>query len=315
VRRALVIGLDDYPTAPLSGCVNDARRVAALLARNHDGSVNFDVQLVTAPTAKVTRARLRARIDELLRDEADVALLYFSGHGTENDLGGFLVTPDATTYDEGVPLTDVLTWANASKVKQIVIALDSCHSGALGNVPAVNNSAAILREGISILTASRATQTAVEVGGQGLFTALFCGALEGGAADVVGSVTAASVYAYIDQSLGAWGQRPLFKAHLSILAPLRTTPPAVTLEVLRRLPEWFPLPEVEYRLDPSYERTAQPRNKTNEAIFADLQRCRAAKLVEPVGEEHMYYAAMRSKSCRLTELGKHYRRLGEDGRI
>jgi len=32
-------------------------------------------------------------------------------------------------------------------------------------------------------------------------------------------------------------------------------------------------------------------------------------LVVPVDEEFMYFAAMNSKSCRLTELGYHYWRL------
>ena len=43
-----------------------------------------------------------------------------------------------------------------------------------------------------------------------------------------------------------------------------------------------------------------------------LQRCRAAKLVEPVGEDHMYYAAMNSRSCALTPLGRHYWRMASN---
>jgi uncharacterized caspase-like protein len=315
MRRALVVGIDNYPSAPLSGCVNDANRVAALLAKNGDGSPNFDVRTLTGPPADITRPALRKAIDELFRDAADVALFYFSGHGTENDLGGFIVTRDVTSYDEGVALTDVLTWANRSAAKQVVIALDSCHSGALGNVPVVSNDGAVIREGVSILTASRATQVAIETHGMGLFTSLFCGALEGGAADVLGNVTAAAVYAYVDQSLGAWGQRPLFKAHVSTLTPLRHTRAAVILDVLRRLPAWFPTGDAEYGLAPSYEPTHESADPDHVEIFRCLQKCRDAKLVEPVGEDHMYYAALNGKSCRLTELGKHYRHLAELGRI
>jgi hypothetical protein len=57
-------------------------------------------------------------------------------------------------------------------------------------------------------------------------------------------------------------------------------------------------------LDRSFESTAEPSHPEHEAIFAILQKCRAAKLVEPVGEQHMYYAAMNSKSCRLTPAWK-----------
>src|SRR5947209_14326513 len=46
------------------------------------------------------------------------------------------------------------------------------------------------------------------------YTTLFrsCGALDGGAADVLGKVTVASVYAYLSETFGPWDQRPTFKA-------------------------------------------------------------------------------------------------------
>src|SRR5207237_9378909 len=111
---------------------------------------------VTRPSQKITRSALRLALAKLFsdHDEADVALFYFSGHGTENNLGGFIVTPDASQYDEGVSLVDVLALANKSKVRECVIILDSCHSGHLGAVPALANEQAHLREGVSVLTAS-----------------------------------------------------------------------------------------------------------------------------------------------------------------
>jgi hypothetical protein len=38
-------------------------------------------------------------------------------------------------------------------------------------------------------------------------------------------------------------------------------------------------------------------------------------LVVPVNAEHMYFAAMDSKACKLTALGHHYWRLVQDKRI
>lgn len=315
MRRALIVGIDEYPSAPLAGCVNDATAVEALLVRNHDDSPNFDTRLVTAPSAQITRASLRADIQKLFQDEADIALFYFSGHGTENNLGGYLVTPDATQYDEGVAMSDVLAAANQSVAKEAVIIVDCCHSGALGELPAISNQNANIREGVSIVTASRATQPAVEAYGAGLFTKLVCAALGGGAADVLGNVTSASIYTYVDESLGAWDQRPLFKAHVSTLTSLRQAAAALDVAILRRLPEWFGAADAIFALDPSFEPDAQPSHSDNEEIFACLQKCRAAKLVEPVGEEHMYFAAMNSTGCQLTPLGGHYWRLANEGRI
>jgi hypothetical protein len=139
--------------------------------------------------------------------------------------------------------------------------------------------------------------------------------LEGGAADVLGDVTAASVYSYVEQALGPWDQRPLFKAHLSKVEPLRRATPAVPLEYLRLLPSWFATAESECPLDPTYEDTVPGFNPENVAIFKKLQKCRDAKLVQAVDEEFLYFAAMNSKACRLTPLGRHYWRLAQAGRI
>lgn len=316
MRRALLVGIDDYPSAPLTGCVNDAEAMERLLRRHDDGGVNFDTQLITSDRETVTRARLREGIDELFADPADVALLYFSGHGTENDLGGYLVTTDADVYDEGVSLGDVLALANrATHISEVAIIIDSCHSGWMGTVPAVDNAHASLREGLSILSASRPSQPSLERGDRGVFTELVCSALDGGAADILGNVSVASVYAYVDQALSAWDQRPLFKSHVSRMLSLRTAKPAIDVAVLRRLPQWFATPDAEFGLSPRHEPTAEPRDSEAEATFRCLQRCNRVKLVEPIDEEDMYYAAINGTGCRLTALGRFYWKLADTGRI
>jgi hypothetical protein len=316
VRRALVIGIDDYPSAPLAGCVNDAKKVGRLLRRHDNGRVNFDTQVLTSDEQRITRSRLREGIDTLFADPAEVALLYFSGHGTENNLGGYLVTSDATVYDEGVSLGDVLALANrAAHIREVAIIIDSCHSGWLGTVPAIDNSQASLREGLSILTASRSSQSSWEQGDSGTFTELVCNALDNGAADILGNVSVASVYAYVDQALGAWDQRPLFKSHVSRMLSLRSARPSIEIGILQRLPDWFPSPDSEFPLSPRFEYTAEPQDREAEGTFRCLQRCNRVKLLEPIGEEDMYYAAMNSTGCKLTPLGRFYRKLAVDGRI
>jgi Caspase domain len=316
MRRALIVGIDDYPSAPLAGCVNDATAMERLLRRHDDGGVNFDTQLVTSDREMVTRARLRAGIDELFADQADVALLYFSGHGTENDLGGYLVTSDATLYDEGVSLADVLALANRAKhVREAAIIIDSCHSGWLGTVPAADNAHASLREGLSILSASRASQPSLESGDRGVFTQLVCSALDGGAADLLGNVSVAGIYAHVDQVFGAWDQRPLFKSHVSRMLSLRTAKPAIDVDVLRRLPDWFETPYADFPLSPRHEHTAEPRDTEAEGTPRCLQRCNRVKLVEPIDVEDMYFAAINATGCRLTALGRFYWELAKRERI
>lgn len=315
MRKALLVGIDHYPASPLSGCVNDAKRIHELVRRHEDGSPNFDCRILISSEIAVTRAGLRAAIGDLFSGDSDVALFFFAGHGTVNNLGGYLVTQDVTKYDEGVAMTDVLTLANKSQAREAIVLLDCCHSGALGQLPAIDNNTAMLREGISVLTASREDETAMETGGGGLFTSLVGEALSGGAADVCGKVTIASLYAYVDQALGAWDQRPLFKSHVSKLIPLRNCAPALPIETLRLLPRYFRKSGDDFPLDPSYEPDAEPKHPEHEAIFGHLQVYRAARLLEPIGEKHMYFAAMNSKACRLTALGRHYWHLANTGKI
>jgi len=84
---------------------------------------------------------------------------------------------------------------------------------------------------------------------------------------VLGNTTVAGVYAYVDQALGPWDQRPLFRASLSKLVSLRNNRPAVLAEVLRQLPAWFPTPDHVFPLDPSYEPDAEPRNAEHEQVI------------------------------------------------
>src|SRR6516164_2497794 len=128
MRRALCVGIDEYSFGALTGCVSDATRMEGILRRHHDDSPNFECLTLVAPGGSghnvVTRPILREHIERLFHDPADVALLYFAGHGSVNALDGFLVTQDATRYDEGVALTEILTRANDSRAGEVVIMLD-----------------------------------------------------------------------------------------------------------------------------------------------------------------------------------------------
>jgi hypothetical protein len=319
MKRALTVGIDQYVGAELRGCSSDAERMADVLARNEDGSPNFDTRVLTAPvgarTNTITRAVLRENLEELFSSPASIALLQYSGHGTANNLDGYLVTQDATRYDEGVSMSDVLKLANDSEAEEVVIFLDCCHSGAMGNPPAIDNTRSLLREGVSILSASRADEPSVETAGGGVFTSLVVSALEGGAADLLGAVSAPGIYAYVEAALGAWDQRPLFKACVSRVLPLRFCAPPIEAGILRNLPTLFPLPAEDLALDPTFEQTSSSANVARVDTFCQLQALNRVHLVMPVGADHMYDAAMQGKACRLTPSGLYYWRLANDCRI
>lgn len=308
MKRALLVGIDAYDKFPLlEGCVNDVYALLPLLARNEDNSPNFNCVYLTSQNGRIDRGELLEGINALLAPGADISLFYYAGHGKEGSNDVVLVTQDGDSRDPGVPLSQVLGIIRASPVREIVIVLDCCFSGGAGGVPQLGGDISVLRSGVSLLSASRSDQTAAETPeGRGLFSVYLCGALEGGAADVLGKVTLAGVYAYLSESFDPWDQRPTFKANVDRLHDLRNCDPAVPLAELRRLPEFFPDTDHVFPLDPSYEPDAEPKDHEHEAIFAILQRCRAAKLVEPVGGDHMYFAAIQCGGCQLSPLGKHY---------
>jgi hypothetical protein len=316
-RKALIVGIDHYDQIPpLSGAVNDAYSVKAALERHADGTLNFaqpKLLAATGPGSAVSRTELREAVEELFQDDAEVSLLYFSGHGYIDGAGGYLCASDCASGHDGLSLNEVLAFANASPAKNKVIILDSCHSGVAGTNQ-VAAQVAEIKEGVTILTASTAEQYAMESGGSGVFTSLLVDALNGAAANLVGDVTPGSVYAHIDQSLGNWAQRPVFKTNVKKFVSLREADAPIELARLQKLTVLFEDPTTQLQLDPGYEpeRTGKedasvpPPDPAKNADFAVLQSLVKVNLVRPVDAPHMWHAAMESKACELTVLGQHY---------
>lgn len=71
MRKALVVGLNQYPKHNLSWCSNDAESIARLLEKNEDESRNFDVlKIVDSCDA----GSLRNAIQRLFSDTTEITL-------------------------------------------------------------------------------------------------------------------------------------------------------------------------------------------------------------------------------------------------
>ena len=313
MKKALVVGINDYDSCPLHGCINDAKDVESAISRNGDGTVNFSVK--TLLDVK-TKGNLRNAVEECFSGDTDIALFYFSGHGYIDSVGGYIVTPDFSSGDYGISMQELLTIVNNSKCKNKVVVLDCCYSGMLGNMSIENQNTAVISEGVTLLTASKKDETSAEVNGHGVFTSLFIDALNGGAADLLGNITLGGIYAFIDKSLGPWDQRPVFKTNVTSFSPVKTVVPPVSLDILRTIAELFNSPDDNFYLNPSFEPTNDPQvehnviepyaSPKNTEIFKRIQKLESVGIVIPNGTPHMYYAAMESKSCSLTATGKYY---------
>lgn len=321
-KRALLIGIDKYEYfAELKGCAQDAVSMRGLLRRNADGSPNYACRLVTytgkPDEEKITRRSLRAMLRELFNYRGPV-LLYVSGHGALTPTCGYLATCDGRNDDWGIPMQDVIQMANDSKATDVLLILDCCHSGDAGNAPVFNashniNPLALLRENMTVLAASRASELAGMQDGQSLFTAAVLDALEGGAADHLGWVTAASIYGYVDRGFGEWVQRPVYKSHATELNVIRQCAPLISRLKLQELTTLFPSPDHLYRLDPEFEpedehgNVHEPVNHEKIRIallFKDYRDAGLLKASTP--GKQLYWAARHSETVELTLRGREY---------
>lgn len=315
---ALCVGVDYYKYANcLEECVLDANDIAKALATNGDGSMNFEVIPRFAKDEKtaITKQELRALVERLFGLDVETALFYFSGHGAVNAYGGYLCTSEIRDPEDGLSMDALMQIVARSKVRNKIIILDSCHSGTLGEIS--------LMEGFCKLppnTTILAACTDSDVSYEGIFTPLVVDALNGGAMNLLGEVSPGSVYSYVDRALGAFYQRPVFKANIKNFVCLRKNLPPIKLTDLKNIGILFEEDSFEFPLDPTYEEDKNHTenkevNKQHEAIFALLRKYAALNLVVPVGEEYMYWAAVHSKSCKLTALGRYYWQLVRSGRI
>ena len=125
-RVALVIGNSAYQkVGALANAINDADAMAEMFKSN-----GFDLVVLKHDlTVADTRRTLRDFADST-RD-ADVAVVYFAGHGIEIDQINYIVPVDAVlerdldAFDEAIPLDRILSVIEPAKQLRLVI-LDAC---------------------------------------------------------------------------------------------------------------------------------------------------------------------------------------------
>ncbi len=125
-RVALVLGNSAYQNVPpLANPVNDA----ALMADTFKKAGFDQVELKQNMTVQETRRALREFADK--SNDADIAVIYYAGHGIEVDGGNYLIPVDAKlerdddVYDEAFSLDRILATVEPAKRLRLVI-LDAC---------------------------------------------------------------------------------------------------------------------------------------------------------------------------------------------
>ena len=137
--KALLVGIDDYPASvasALGGCANDIAEARRLLADLAGEQADITVLLNAEATVEaVTDAALRHLGSA---GAGDAALLWFSGHGTQELATGDDLLIEATGLNQALvcvdgPLLDKRLGALLDRVAaggaQVTAVLDCCHSG------------------------------------------------------------------------------------------------------------------------------------------------------------------------------------------
>src|SRR6185369_13823494 len=125
-RVALVLGNSAYRNvAPLANPVNDSAKIASTLK-----DAGFDVVDSRHDMSAADTRRALRDFSDRARD-ADIAVVYYAGHGIEVDGGNYLIPVDARlerdtdVYDEALSLDRVLLAVEPAKKLRLVI-LDAC---------------------------------------------------------------------------------------------------------------------------------------------------------------------------------------------
>src|SRR4051812_8602265 len=125
-RVALVLGNSNYQNvAPLANPVNDSSKIAAT-----QKDVGFDVVDSRRDLAAAETRRALRDFADRARD-ADIAVVYYAGHGIEVDGANYLIPVDARlerdtdVYDEALSLERILIAIEPAKKLRLVI-LDAC---------------------------------------------------------------------------------------------------------------------------------------------------------------------------------------------
>lgn len=330
-RRALLVGIDAYDVFnKLNTCVADATAMQGMLERNADWSPNYSCRLMVyghdSGTPEVTRPRLREACRELFAYPGDDVLFYFSGHGSLTKSGGYLATYESEEDDWGIPMQEIVELAGMSPARDILIILDCCHAGATGSSvlfgrPDDPNPLSVLRDNMTVIASSRASESSVEAGKHSLFTAAVLDALDGGAADHVGWVTAQSIYAYVERGFGGWVQRPVYKSHATELTVVRRCAPLIEWLKLHELVKHFEVADYKFPLDPEFEpedengNVHEPVNHEKVKLAKLFKEYRDVGLLKSTSGEQFFWVAKHSGTLELTLRGREYWRLVKGKRI
>ncbi len=194
-RFAILIASSRFPNepalSPLRFPENDADGFSEVLRSEERGNFNDVVVL-----KNVSESEARHQIHRILKaaQKDDLVLIYYAGHGKLSSQGHLHLATKDTRNDllesTSISMEDIKRLLDTSLSNKKVIILDSCYSGAAGDVftrGGVDDQLQMMSKGYGtyIMTASTAIQTAIErtEDQHGIFTKHIIDGIKSGEAD------------------------------------------------------------------------------------------------------------------------------------
>ena len=209
---ALIIGINSYPTAPLSYARKDAEAIHKTISEKFGFKEEYITVLIDtdATRSAIIESFLRYAQDDV--DPNDRIFVFYAGHGYthEGKRGevGYLVPVDGTTEN----LSSMIRWdeftrnADLIKAKHMLFIMDACYGGLAITRSLGPGSSRFLKNMLQrfsrqVLTAGKADEVVADAGGpipeHSVFTGHLLQALDGGAATSDGIICANGLMAYV----------------------------------------------------------------------------------------------------------------------
>lgn len=206
----LAVGVSNYPADDLTDLTyasKDARDFVQTIS-NSDLSMYKEIQpnLIinnTATTQIIKRelTKLTSRVAQ-----GDVVMLYFSGHGINQDRERYFMTynSSAEEYYNALDFNFIrerMTTMSEDKKCRVIIFMDACHSGAMLGTKGTVKDITFAAPGIIGFYSSTASEQSAETDKMqnGVFTRVLLDGLKGGAKNKEGQVTIHQLDAYVKQ--------------------------------------------------------------------------------------------------------------------
>jgi uncharacterized caspase-like protein len=210
---AVIVGIEKYSEVPPAQFADrDAKAMRdSLVAMGYP-----ERNIVLLQGERATKTGLIKNLETWLPrnvNDKSTVFFYYSGHGAPDPKNGqaYLVPFDGDPQyleDTGYPMKRLYEKLGALKVKQVIVAMDSCFSGAGGRSVLAKGTRPLVGKvdlgqsggrNIISLTASASDQISgtIDEQGHGAFTYYLLRGINGAARDDKGSVTVKSLYEYL----------------------------------------------------------------------------------------------------------------------